>query len=74
MTKEYRVEIEAVHIIDVEANSEAEAKQKVKDAGLHWKTTNPEKYIVGDYDSEEELSANFHYEVCDFNNAKVSER
>tara|TARA_B110000459_G_C16292464_1_gene351169 strand:- start:229 stop:453 length:225 start_codon:yes stop_codon:yes gene_type:complete len=74
MTKEYRVEIEAVHIIDVEANSEAEAKRKVKDANLHCLTTNPKKYIIGHYASEQELSANFHYEVCDFNNAKVSER
>ena len=68
----YRVEIEAVQIIDVEADNATQAKEKVKDAGLDWETTNPKQYIIGDHDSGLELTANYHYEKCDFDKAKVT--
>jgi len=62
---DYRVEIEAVQIIHVNADSAEEAKEKVKFAGLHWQTTDPEDFLHG-------CTANYHYEQCDFDKAKVT--
>ncbi len=62
---DYRVEIEAVQIIHVNADSAEEAKEKVKFVGLHWQTTEPQEYLSG-------VSANYHYEQCDFDKAKVT--
>jgi len=59
---DYRVEIEAVQIIHVNADSAEEAKEKVKFVGLHWQTTEPQEYLSG-------VSA---YEKCDFDKAKVT--
>ena len=66
MKKTYRIEIEALKLIDVEANSKKEALQKIKDVGLHRETTSQENY--GD-----DINCNYHYEECDFNKANIGE-
>ena len=60
----YRIEVEALKLIDVEASSPQEAKEKARARGLAFETTSQENY-------SDDVSANYHYEDCDFNEAKV---
>ena len=64
--KTYRIEVEALKLIDVEASSPQEAKEKARKRGLSFETTSTENW-------SEDISANYHYEDCDFNKAKVHE-
>ena len=66
MKKTYRIEVEALKLIDVEASSPQEAKEKAKKRGLAQETTRSENW-------SEDISANYHYEDCDFDKAKVHE-
>ena len=62
---DYRVEIEAVQIIHVNADSAEEAKEKVKFVWLTLANYRTKEYLSG-------VSANYHYEKCDFDKAKVT--
>jgi len=63
--KEYKVEMEALILVDVEAKNKKEALHKVKKHKLHWGTQDIYK------NNEGGIKANYHYEECDFNRAKV---
>ena len=64
--KTYRIEVEALKLIDVEASSPEEAKEKARNRGLAFETTSKENW-------SEDISANYYYEDYDFNKAKVHE-
>jgi|TARA_R100000455_G_C6157351_1_gene44016 hypothetical protein len=64
--KTYRIEVEALKLIDVEATSPKEAKEKARKEGLAFETTSTENW-------SEDISANYHYEECDFDKAEVHE-
>ena len=66
MKKTYRIEVEALKLIDVEASSPEEAKEKARKRGLASETTSKENW-------SEDISANYYYEDYDFNKAKVHE-
>ena len=62
--KTYRMEINALHIIDVDATSAKEALNKSKEVGLNATTTNSIAYNNG-------CKATYHYEDFDFNEATI---
>jgi len=64
--KTFRIEVEALKLIDVEASSAKEAKEKARANGLAFETTSQKNY-------SKDVSANYHYEDCDFNKAKTFE-
>ena len=61
----YRIEVKALKLIDVEASSKEDAIKKAKERGLNCETTRTENW-------SKDISANYHYEDYDFNNAEVS--
>ena len=61
----YRIEVKALKLIDVQASSKEDAIQKAKESGLNCETTRTEN-------CSKDISANYHYEDYDFNNAEVS--
>ena len=61
----YRIEVQALKIIDVEATSKEDAIKKAKERGLNCETTKTENW-------SKDIQANYHYEDYDFNNAEVS--
>jgi hypothetical protein len=64
MKSTYRIEVQALKIIDVEASSPKEAKEKARQQGLVCETTSQENY-------GEDVSTNYHYEQTDFEKAKA---
>ena len=64
--KTYRIEVEALKLIDVEDSSPEEAKKKARERGLTSETTSKEYW-------SKDISANYYYEDYDFNKAKVHE-
>jgi len=61
----YRIEVKALKLIDVEASSKKDAIKKAKELGLNYETTRTEI-------RSKDISANYHYEKYDFDNAEVS--
>ena len=61
----YRIEVKALKLIDVEASSKEDAIKKAKERGLNCETTRTENW-------SKDISANYHYEKYDFDNAEVS--
>tara|TARA_A100000172_G_C3030870_1_gene106619 strand:+ start:794 stop:1006 length:213 start_codon:yes stop_codon:yes gene_type:complete len=68
--KKYRVEIEALHIIDIDASSKQEALNKIRKANLNAQTTQPIEYRFG---VDDVCNGNYHYEDCDFKKAHVEQ-
>mgnify|MGYP003639470812 FL=1 len=62
----YRIEVQALKLIDVEATSKEDAIKKSKECGLNCETTSQKNY-------SKDVSANYHYEDYDFNNAEIRE-
>jgi len=61
----YRIEVQALKLIDVQALSKEDAIKKAKESGLNYETTRTEN-------CSKDISAKYHYEDYDFNNAEVS--
>ena len=61
----YRIEVNALKLIDVQASNKKDAIKKAKELGLNCETTRTEN-------RSKDISANYHYEDYDFNNAEVS--
>ena len=76
--KIYRVEIPAIKIIDVEAQSERSALEKIRKCKLDWETTDRKKHssfgwIDTDETSDGDVTENYHYETSDFKKATIIE-